>query len=596
MPMDKRGAALVRVGRPVVAGLVLVLALWWLRDLVHGPTLRQVAGAVTSSPAPILLALLGYAAGFGLRSWLWCRLQPGLSAGQSWAAIHVSLLGNHVLPLRLGEVLRVTSAHRRTGLPVRDLTAGTVLLRSADLATLLLVAALATPAVLTHLLGAAPAMVIGAVLLVLVGAAWWWARRRAVAGTLRAPDGWTLAGAGTAWLAEALVLWSVAQVAGVPLTYPAAAGVTAVTVFAQVVALTPGGFGTYEAAGAAALVSLGVDPRAAFAVVLTTHAVKTVYSLLVGGVALLVPAPGYFGRFRLPRTLPARPSRGPVLPDAPVVVFLPAFDEEETVAPVVSRVPAHVAHRPVRVVVIDDGSTDATAARAEAAGAHVVRLGSNRGLGAAVRRGLAEASALSPAAGVYLDADAEYQPEDITLVVAPVLAGEADYVVGSRFAGQIETMRPHRRFGNRVLTLWVRWLTRRPDLTDGQSGFRAFSPEALASAEVVHDYNYAQVLTLDLLAKGFSYREVPIRYKFRTTGRSFVSLGRYLRKVVPAVHRELNPAAAPAVDLDRASDPARTRLVERVRGPQARASSTGSAQSSTGSARSSTGSAQSSTT
>ena len=75
-------------------------------------------------------------------------------------------------------------------------------------------------------------------------------------------------------------------------------------------------------------------------------------------------------------------------------------------------------------------------------------------------------------------------------------------------------------------------MTRRPNLTDGQSGFRAFSPAAIAAAEVVHDYNYAQVLTLDLLAKGFTYAEVPIRYSFRSTGTSFVSPGRYLRKVL----------------------------------------------------------------
>ena len=100
-------------------------------------------------------------------------------------------------------------------------------------------------------------------------------------------------------------------------------------------------------------------------------------------------------------------------------------------------------------------------------------------------------------------------------------------------------MLPHRRFGNRVLTRWVRWLTRRRDLTDGQSGWRAFSPAA-GRRRNVHDYNYAQVLTLDLLAKGFRYTEVPIRYSFRDTGTSFVRLGRYLSRVVPAVHRELN--------------------------------------------------------
>jgi len=55
----------------------------------------------------------------------------------------------------------------------------------------------------------------------------------------------------------------------------------------------------------------------------------------------------------------------------------------------------------------------------------------------------------------------------------------------------------------------------------------------------VHDYNYAQVLTLDLLGKGFGYTEVPISYRFRASGESFVKLGRYLRRVVPAVWHEL---------------------------------------------------------
>ena len=64
--------------------------------------------------------------------------------------------------------------------------------------------------------------------------------------------------------------------------------------------------------------------------------------------------------------------------------------------------------------------------------------------------------------------------------------------------------------------------------------------DAAADAEIIHDYNYAQVLTLDLLAKGYRYAEVPISYRFRTTGRSFIRLPRYLREVVPAVHRQLN--------------------------------------------------------
>jgi glycosyltransferase involved in cell wall biosynthesis len=230
----------------------------------------------------------------------------------------------------------------------------------------------------------------------------------------------------------------------------------------------------------------------------------------------------------------------------PVLLFLPAHDEAASVGAVVRRVPRAVRGHPVRCVVIDDGSADATAAEAAAAGADVVSLGANRGLGAAVRAGLAEGVAMGAAAVVFCDADGEYAPEELDRLVGPILDGEADYVVGSRFAGERRRMHPHRWAGNRALTWWVRSLARRRfgvrGVTDGQSGYRALSAAAAADADVVHDFNYAQVLTLDLLAKGHRYAEVPITYAFRTTGRSFVRLVPYLRRVVPAVREELSGA------------------------------------------------------
>jgi uncharacterized membrane protein YbhN (UPF0104 family) len=539
-------ASLLRRARLTVGVLVLLLAVWWLATSVEWQAVPTTLRAVAASPGAVLLALLAYAAAFALRAGAWSALQPELPRRHAWAAIHVSLLGNHVLPFRLGEALRVTSAVRRCRVGVRATTAATVTLRAGDLLALLLVGAVAAPAATVERIGGLAATLVAGGLLVLLGLAWFVLRPREQladpsAGTVVEVAAATL----LAWVLEAAVLWAVAASAGVGIGPAEAVGVTAATILAQAVAVTPGGVGTYEAAGTAALVALGVAAPAAFAVVLTTHLVKTAYSLLVGSAALVAPAPGYWGRWRLPSVLPPRPAPLAASADAPVVVFLPAHDEEATVGGVVSRIPRKVAGRDVVVVVVDDGSTDATAALAEAAGARVVQQPQNRGLGAAVRRGLSEAVALEPAAGVYLDSDDEYRPEDIAAVVAPVLDGSADYVVGSRFAGTIEWMRPHRRLGNRVLTRWVRWMTRRRDLTDGQSGFRAFSPSALAAAEVVHDYNYAQVLTLDLLGKGFAYAEVPIGYSFRRSGRSFVSLGRYLRKVLPAVHRELNDSRAP---------------------------------------------------
>lgn len=528
--------------RWLLGGAVLAVSAVYLASTVDTAAVAGTATLLVAAPAILGAAVVAYAAAFGLRAWSWRLTLPGLPFGQSWAALHVSLLGNHLLPLRLGEPLRATSVLRRTTLPARAVVASAVTVRGADVLAVLLLALIGAPALVSDLAGGwavAAVAVAGVAAAVAAGLAWSWRlRRRAV--PIRLPGLRVAAVAAGAWALESTVVWAVAATAGYRLSAAEAVAVTAATIAVQLVAVTPGGFGTYEAAATAALVAAGVPAGPAFAIALSTHAVKTGYALLAGTVAVAAPAPAYWGRLRLPRRLPPRPARAPVPREAPVVAVIPAHNEQDTVGAVVGGLPERIQGRRVLPLVVDDGSTDATAARAAAAGAAVVRLQPNQGLGAAVRCGLAEAVARHPAAVVYLDADGEYAPADAERVLAPVLSGAADYVVGSRFAGRIGRMLPHRRLGNRVLTVVVRWLTRRRDLTDGQSGFRAFSADAAAAAEIVHDYNYAQVLTLDLLAKGFAYTEVPIRYSFRTSGTSFVRLGRYLRAVVPAVYRELN--------------------------------------------------------
>ena len=240
------------------------------------------------------------------------------------------------------------------------------------------------------------------------------------------------------------------------------------------------------------------------------------------------------------------------VPGAPVVLFLPARDEVATVADVLARTPCTVTvdgrSHPVRTLVVDDGSVDGTGEVALASGADVVRT-PGLGLGAAVGIGLAWGASVGAAAVAFCDADLEYDPAELETLVAPVLTGTADYVVGSRFLGGPRRMKPHRELGNRFLTALTSIATagrRDVPLTDGQSGYRALSREAAAATVVAHDYNYAQVLTLDLLGRGFRYVEVPITYSHRQVGRSFVRLPTYLRRVLPAmwrVRRSWSPAA-----------------------------------------------------
>lgn len=221
-----------------------------------------------------------------------------------------------------------------------------------------------------------------------------------------------------------------------------------------------------------------------------------------------------------------------------LAVVIPARDEEASIGELLDRVArVRVPGCELSPFVVDDGSTDRTAEIAAKLGAHVVHHPVNRGLGAAVRTGLRAAVEAGASAVAYMDADLEYYPEDVPHLVEPVLAGRADYVLGSRFLGGVRGMRLYRRLGNYAFTGLVALLARRR-LTDGQTGMRAFSAEAAEAAEIIHDYNYAQVLTLDLLRKGFRVEEVPIRYRVREHGESFVRWN-YPIKVLPAIWREL---------------------------------------------------------
>lgn len=504
---------------------------------------------------PLGLAVIAAAmfGAFALRALAWIRLLGGVRLSQALAAVHVALGANHVLPFRLGEPLRIVSITRRTGASVGAATSTTLVVRSADVVSLVALGVLASPSVMVGQLGRWGLAVGGLVAAVGIVAA------RAVVVQSRGdqavapPDLLTLIQTSSAWLLEAVVVWQVASWFGFGLSPADAVLVLAVAVSAQLVAIVPAGVGTYEAAATVALVAVGVPAESAVALAIVLHGVKTAYSIAAGVVGVLVPAPGLFGRFRLP---PGGPE--PVGLDAagsgPVMLFLPAHDEGPRIADVLARAPRTVRGREVLLVVVDDGSGDDTVDQAMTAGAHVIRHGTNLGLGAAVRTGLSHAVECGVSAVAFCDADGEYDPAELDQLVGPVLDGSAHYVVGSRFAGRIDHMLPHRRFGNRILTGLVRFVSRQ-SVTDGQSGYRALSVGAAERARIAHDYNYAQVLTLDLVGKGFGYHEVPITYAFRSSGQSFVRLGPYLRQVAPAVWRlvNANPTTTeemPCTDID----------------------------------------------
>ncbi len=159
-----------------------------------------------------------------------------------------------------------------------------------------------------------------------------------------------------------------------------------------------------------------------------------------------------------------------------IVAVIPAHDEELSIGSVILRARKYAQ----TVIVVDDGSTDATAEIARAAGAIVLRHERNRGKGAAISTGIRRALELAPGVVAILDADGQHRPEELPSVVAPILREEADIVVGSRYLQRGRDVPRHRRWGHWAFTSLTN-LASRVRVTDSQSGFRALSPQAAAA-------------------------------------------------------------------------------------------------------------------
>jgi glycosyltransferase involved in cell wall biosynthesis len=162
------------------------------------------------------------------------------------------------------------------------------------------------------------------------------------------------------------------------------------------------------------------------------------------------------------------------------------------------------------VIVVDDGSGDATAALAEAAGATVLRQAQNGGKGQALRTGLDYVRGLQPRAVVLLDGDGQHNPEEIPQVLFPVLAGEADIVVGSRFLATRSQIPWWRRIGQHGLN-WATTLGSGVSSSDSQSGFRALSATAIERL-MVRGNGFSVESEMQFAAKehGLLMHEVPI--------------------------------------------------------------------------------------
>ena len=207
--------------------------------------------------------------------------------------------------------------------------------------------------------------------------------------------------------------------------------------------------------------------------------------------------------------------------------IVPAYNEARSIAGVVAEL--HAAHPELEIVVIDDGSTDETAAVARRAGAEVVQLPFNLGIGGAVQTGIEWARRRGCELAVQVDGDGQHDPCEIEKLLEPILSGSADVTVGTRFAGN-GTYRPSiaRRIGIGVFAGLVSLIVRQR-VTDTTSGFRAMNERAIELFADEYPYDYPEVEATVLI---FRHRlrlvEVPVTMRQREAGRSSITVFRSL--------------------------------------------------------------------
>lgn len=223
-------------------------------------------------------------------------------------------------------------------------------------------------------------------------------------------------------------------------------------------------------------------------------------------------------------------------------VILPALNEEATVADVIRRIPREIEGiSNIRVIVLDDGSTDATRAESIKAGAEVISHPSNRGLGVAFRTGTSRALELGADYVVNMDSDGQFDPADIPTLLAPLLDGRTDCVTASRFADKalVPEMNQVKLYGNHMMSWLISKLVGQR-YYDVSCGFRAYTQDTLLHMNLQGRFTYTQETFMDLLFKGLRIEEVPVKVLgTRAVGKSRMasSISRYAFRTSKIIFR-----------------------------------------------------------
>ncbi|MDK9705965.1 MAG: glycosyltransferase family 2 protein [Desulforhopalus sp.] len=198
-----------------------------------------------------------------------------------------------------------------------------------------------------------------------------------------------------------------------------------------------------------------------------------------------------------------------------LLIYIPAFNEAKTIRQVIASIPgSFVGIEDVKVLVVNDGSSDNTTGEAEAAGAFVVSHKSNKGVGGAFQTAVRVALERRVDILCSIDADGQFDVGQISQMIKPIVQGVADFCIGKRFTNAKPANMPEIKYwGNQQVNRIVSWACGEK-IEDASCGFRAYSKECLLSLNLQGKFTYTHETILDLVNKGFCIEQIPVSVKY----------------------------------------------------------------------------------
>jgi glycosyltransferase involved in cell wall biosynthesis len=195
-----------------------------------------------------------------------------------------------------------------------------------------------------------------------------------------------------------------------------------------------------------------------------------------------------------------------------LIIYMPALNEEKTILQVINSIPKTIiGFNIIEILVVNDGSTDQTVSEAKKAGATVVSHNKNKGLGEAFQSAINYTLQTRADTLVSIDADGQFDVNQIPEMLAPILNNQADFCIGIRFTnGKPNNMPKIKFWGNKKVNQIVSFVSN-TKIHDASCGFRAYSNDTLLSLNLHGSFTYTHETILDLLDKGFKVEQIPVR-------------------------------------------------------------------------------------